>query len=159
MHLIFTKGAGKYDRMDVVVEGVCTSRVQCPKQGIIPHDMLHYAVETTLQCRGFVTRTMEGDLGGFRMAPTAESDGVERLVEVFQADGWAGWVSEPPALLELYRVTCEARHCAPLPVGEPEVLAIREAIHRLTSAWKAVKIGGSLSVGGNMWQSDNAATR
>ena len=87
MQLIFTKGAGKYDRMDVIVDGICTNSVQCPKQGIIPHDMLHFAVESTLQRRGFIIRTLEGDASGFRMTSTAESDGVERLVEVLQADG------------------------------------------------------------------------
>jgi hypothetical protein len=157
--LIFTKGAGKHDRMDVVVEGVCTCNVQCPKQGIIPHDMIHFAVESTLQRRGFITRTLEGDTSGFRMTSNVESDGVERLVEVFQADGWAGWVSEPSDLLDLYHVTCEGRHCAALPIGEPEILAIREHIHRLTAAWELVKIGESLCVSGNMRQSDNAATR
>jgi len=146
MHLIFTKGRGKFDRMDVFVNGVCTSTVQCPKQGIIPHDMLHFAVETTLQLRGFITRTLEGDASGFRMTSTAESDGVERLVEVLQADGWAGWTSEPSALLDLYRVTCEARRCPPLPIGEPEVLAVRDRIHKLTAEWQSVKIGESIEI-------------
>ncbi|MFM8518490.1 MAG: hypothetical protein ACKODA_11545 [Nevskiaceae bacterium] len=146
MHLIFTKGRGKFDRMDVFVNGVCTSTVQCPKQGIIPHDMLHFAVETTLQLRGFITRTLEGDASGFRMTSTAESDGVERLVEVLQADGWAGWTSEPSALLDLYRVTCEARRCPPLPIGEPEILAVRDRIHTLTTEWQSVKIGESIEI-------------
>ena len=78
--LIFTKGAGKHDRMDVVVEGVCTCNVQCPKQGIIPHDMIHFAVESTLQRRGFITRTLEGDTSGFRMTSNVESDGVEEAL-------------------------------------------------------------------------------
>ncbi len=146
MQLVFTKGADKYDRMDVLVDGVCTNTVQCPKQNIIPHDMLHFAVEATLQRRGFVARTLEGDASGFRMISTAESDGVERLVEVLQADGWAGWSSEPAELLDLYRITCEARRCPPLPIGEPEILLVRERIHQLTAAWQIVKIGESMLV-------------
>ena len=146
MQLIFTKGAGKNDRMDVIVDGICTNSVQCPKQGIIPHDMLHFAVESTLQRRGFIIRTLEGDASGFRMTSTVESDGVERLVEVLQADGWAGWTNEPSALLDLYRVTCESRHCEPLPIGEPEILAVREHIHRLTAAWQSTQIGESMSL-------------
>jgi len=146
MQLVFTKGADKFDRMDVLVDGVCTTTVQCPKQGIIPHDMLHLAVEATLQRRGFIARTLDGDASGFRMTSTAESDGVERLVEVLQADGWAGWTNEPAALLELYAITCEARRCAPLPIGEPEILAVRERIHQLTAAWQSVQIGESMQV-------------
>ena len=146
MQLIFTKGADKYDRMDVIVDGACTNSVLCPKQGIIPHDMLHFAVESTLQLRGFIIRTLEGDASGFRMTSTAESDGVERLVEVLQADGWAGWTNEPSALLDVYRVTCEARRCPPLPIGEPEILAVRDRIHKLTADWQSVKIGESMGI-------------
>lgn len=144
MQLVFIKGAGKYDRLDVLLDGACISSVPCPKQGIIPHDMLHFAVEVTLQRRGFITRTREGDVSGFRMTPTAESDGIERLVEVFQADGWAGWRSEPSELLDLYRVTCEARCCTPLSIGEPEMLAVRGRIQQLTADWQVVAIGGTM---------------
>jgi len=140
------KGADKYDRMDVLVDGVCTNTVQCPKQNIIPHDMMHFAVEATLQGRGFMTRTLEGDASGFRMISTAESDGVERLVEVLQADGWADWSSEPSALLDLYRVTCEARRCPPLPIGEPEILLVRDRIHQLTAEWRSVNIGEAMRI-------------
>jgi hypothetical protein len=146
MQLVFTKGADKYDRMDVLVDGVCTNTVQCPKQNIIPHDMLHFAVEATLQRRGFIARTLEGDASGFRMISTAESDGVERLVEVLQADGWAGWSSEPAELLDLYRITCEARRCPPLPIGEPEILLVRDRIHQLTAAWQSVNIGEAMRI-------------
>lgn len=56
MKLIFTKGAGKTDLMEVVRTGQPSELVDCPKQGIIPHDMVHYAVEHTLDARGFLTR-------------------------------------------------------------------------------------------------------
>lgn len=80
------------------------------------------------------------------MTSTVESDGVERLVEVLQADAWADWVSDPHALLDLYRTTCEARRCAPLPIGERELLAIRERIRRLTADWQPMKIGESMAI-------------
>lgn len=91
MHLVFTKGAGKHDRMDVMCDGVVSESIECPKQGIIPHDMVHFAVESVLQKRGFVGRVLDGEAASFQMQAEAESDGVERLVEVFQADGWSGW--------------------------------------------------------------------
>ncbi len=108
--MIFIEGAGKYDQMDCLVDGVCASSVQCPKQGIIPHDMLHVVVETMLTRRGFTIRTIEGDPSGFRLTSTVESDGVKRLVEVLQADGSADWTSAASALVDLSRVSCEARH-------------------------------------------------
>ena len=48
MKLVFTKGAGKFDAMEVVRIGQPSEVVECPKQQIIPHDMVHYAVEHTL---------------------------------------------------------------------------------------------------------------
>ena len=43
MNLIFTKGAQKADRLEVRRPGRAAELIECPKQGIIPHDMVHYA--------------------------------------------------------------------------------------------------------------------
>lgn len=141
MQLIFTKGAGKHDRMEVVREDAPNQRVDCPKQGIIPHDMVHYAVESVLHKRGFVTRLAAGETLEVRMGAENESDGVEHLVEVFQADGWAGWRSAPADMLDLYRVTCRARQCEALAVNEQDLEAVRERILALTALWQATGVG------------------
>lgn len=146
MKFVFTKGAGKYDHMDVVRDGAPAERVDCPKQRIIPHDMVHYAVEHTLQTRGFLGRVKEGEAAVFQMQPEATSDGVERLVEVIQGDAWSGGQSSARDLVELYEVTCSARQCPTLPVGEAEVDAIRAEIARLDSAWQALPVGGRLEL-------------
>jgi hypothetical protein len=146
MHLLFTKGSGKHDRMDVVRNGVVAESVQCPKQGIIPHDMVHFAVESTLLKRGFVGRILDGEPATFYMQPEAESDGVERLVEVFQADGWSGWSSAPADMLDLYKVTCKARLCEPLAVSAVDIEAVRLRILYLTNRWQEVPVGGTLIV-------------
>jgi hypothetical protein len=59
--------------------------IDCPKQGIIPHDMVHYAVESTLDKRGFLRRVGEGDRAAFRMAPESETDSVDVLSRCFRA--------------------------------------------------------------------------
>lgn len=146
MDLVFVKGAGKYDRMNVIRDGVATESIDCPKQGIIPHDMVHYAVESILRMRGFVHRVLEGEAANFRMQAEAGSDGVERLVEVFQADGWSGWQSAPADMLELYAVTCRARECPALPVGTGDIEAVRQRILELTSRWEALPVGGALTL-------------
>lgn len=146
MKLIFTKGPGKYDHMDVVRDGAPAERVDCPKQRIIPHDMVHYAVEHTLQTRGFLGRVKEGEAAVFQMQSEATSDGVERLVEVIQGDAWSGGQSSARDLVELYEVTCSARQCPTLPVGEAEIDAIRAEIARLDSAWQALPVGGRLEL-------------
>lgn len=124
MEFMFPKGPGKHDRMRVVRDGVAAT-IDCPKQRIIPHDMVHYAVECTLQRCGFLGRVGGGEQADFRMAPEDESDGVERLVEVIQADAWSGGNSSPEDMLDLYRVTCTARECPALPVTADDIVSIR----------------------------------
>ena len=142
--LIFTKGPGKTDRLEVCRDGAPTERIDCPKQGIIPHDMVHYAVESVLHRRGFIGRVLDGEAAEFRMAADLESDGVERLVEVFQADGWGGWNSPVEDLLAMYRVTCQARQCPTLAVTPRDLETVRERLLQLTRQWQAVGIGESL---------------
>ena len=147
VHLRFTKGSGKYDLMEVVRAGGAVERIECPKQGIIPHDMVHYAVEDTLRLRGFIGRVAEGETASFHMAAEAESDGVERLVEVMQGDGWSGGTTPAAEMIDLYRVTCEARGCPMLPVDQTAIVAVRERIAALTEAWTGVPVGGALELG------------
>lgn len=146
MQLVFTKGSGKHDTMDVVRDGEVTDSIECPKQGIIPHDMVHYAVETTLHRRGFVVRLLDGEDASFQMQAESESDGVERLVEVFQADGWSGWHSAPADMLDLYTVTCKARDCEPLALQVGDIEAVRHKILELTDKWHSVPVGKSLAL-------------
>jgi hypothetical protein len=146
MRLVFIKCAGKYDRLDVFQDGGEPSSIPCPKQRIIPHDMIHYAVEATLGKRGFLARIRGGEAVSFYMQQEAESDSVERLVEVFQGDGWSGGNSDPRDLINLYRVTCEARGCAPMALDEDAVLAVRRVIEQLSAQWESVAVGGRLSL-------------
>jgi hypothetical protein len=147
MKLLFTKGGGKFDRMEVLRPGQPPEMVDCPKQGIIPHDMVHYAVEHTLGARGFLTRVLDGEAAGFQMTPEAQSDAVERLVEVFQGDGWSGGAAPAADLIEMYRITCAARACPMLAVDESAIIQVRAAIADLTRRWNAVPVGGSLELG------------
>ncbi|MGH8234259.1 MAG: hypothetical protein ACREPU_08700 [Rhodanobacteraceae bacterium] len=146
MKLVFTKGSGKYDRMDVVRGDSASEQVDCPKQRIIPHDMVHYAVETTLAKRGFLSRVRDGEDAGLRMLPEAESDGVERLVEVIQGDAWSGGTSSAAEILDLYRVTCSARTCPMLDISEADIDAIRAQFAELTAQWDALPVGQSLTL-------------
>jgi hypothetical protein len=138
--LRFTKGRGKHDVLEIIQDGAATQRIDCPKQGIIPHDMVHYAVESTVMAQGFLRRVVAGEGGGYRMQSREESDGVERLVEVFQGDAWSGGASSPEDMLGMYRLTCAARECPPLPVDAPTILAVRETIQRLGIAWARVPV-------------------
>ena len=144
IRLAFTKGAGKSDTLVVLRADGGEARIDCPKQRIAPHDMVHYAVEATLAARGFLGRVASGEAATFLMGAEAESDGVERLVEVIQGDAWSGGIAPADELLALYRVTCAARACPMLDVDAAAIDAIRERLAALTAAWDAVPVGGTM---------------
>lgn len=146
MRLTFTKGPRKHDTMSVERDGAPAEVIECPKQGILPHDMVHWVVERTLGERGFLSRVVDGEAAAFRMAPDAQSDAVERLVEVVQGDQWSGGTTPAAEMLDLYRVTCHARACPMLDVDEAAIEAVRAEFARLTAEWGAVPVGGSLSL-------------
>lgn len=143
---VFVKGPGKADRLEVRRPGRGTERIDCPKQRIAPHDMVHFAVEESLSGRGFMRRVAEGEAADFRMAADAGSDSVERLVEAIQGDAWSGGDSLADDVLDLYRVTCHARGCAPLAIDAADIDRIRTRLGELTLAWDAVPVGGELAL-------------
>ncbi|MDX2217472.1 MAG: hypothetical protein SF172_00415 [Burkholderiales bacterium] len=144
MQLVFTKGSDKHDRLDIHHDGGTVETLQCPKQRIIPHDMVHYAVEHTLARRGFLGRVRDGERAMFTMLPEAASDAVERLVEVFQGDAWSGGQSPAGEMIDLYRVTCDARGCPMLTVTVDDIEAVRARITELDAEWQVLPVGGTL---------------
>jgi hypothetical protein len=145
MKISFTKGSGKFDQMRVERNGGFET-IDCPKQRIIPHDMVHFAVESTLHKRGFLGRVRDGEAANFQMAAEAESDSVERLVEVFQGDAWSGGTSTPEDMIDLYRLTCTARACEALPMTAADILCVRERIDELDRQWQAIAPGQSMTL-------------
>jgi hypothetical protein len=108
--------------------------------------MVHYAVECALQKNGFLGRVRDGEPANFQMRAEPQSDGVERLVEVFQGDAWSGGNAAPEDMLELYRVTCVARECPMLPVTAEDIVLVRDRIRALDSQWQALAVGESISL-------------
>jgi len=143
MRLTFTKREGKYDDLLIERERREPEKIQCPKQGIIPHDMVHYGVESVLSHRGFLTLVAEGEAAVFETAGGESEDAVERLVEAFQAEMWGGRVPADE-LLDAYRLGCEARGHGAVPVSADDVEAVRTRLDELTVKWNAVPIGGSI---------------
>ena len=145
MKFVFEKlREGKYDRLRVE-RGQAVEEIACPKIGGIPHDMVHFAVESVMGREGFMRRVANGEALSFNMAPVVEADQMERLVEVMQADAISGF---PPAsdMIDMYRVTCDARGVAPYPVSEADIAARREEMKRLGKLWAAVPLGGTLAL-------------
>ncbi|OYU16271.1 MAG: hypothetical protein CFE37_00890 [Alphaproteobacteria bacterium PA4] len=145
MQLTFTKGAGKFDRLAIVTAAGPQPVIDCPKQGIIPHDMVHFAVEAEVATIGFLGGIADGGDAGFRAGvDNPHHRSVERLVETVQAEAWSGGPVGDAEFLSLYRVTCEARGDTPLDLPSATLAAIRARLADLTTRWAAVPVGGSL---------------
>ena len=145
MEFVFEKlKSGKYDRLRVIRDGKVED-VPCPKIGGIPHDMVHFAVEKAMAQRGFMRRVAEGEALALRMAGDIASDQMERLVEVMQADALSG---RPPAadMIDMYRVTCEARGVAPYQIAEKDIALLRAEIAQLDELWSRTEPGASLTL-------------
>jgi len=145
MRLTFTKRDGKYDDLTIERPDGPAEAIRCPKQGIIPHDMVHYAVESALAHRGFLGMVAGGDALSFTTAGGEDEESIERLVESFQAEMWGGRVPAEE-LLATYQLACEARGHAAAPVTAADVAAIRGRLDDLTGRWAAVPLNGALTV-------------
>ncbi|HVU21800.1 MAG TPA: hypothetical protein VHE09_13795 [Rhizomicrobium sp.] len=145
MRFLFDKlREGKYDRLRIErADGV--EEISCPKIGGIPHDMVHFAVEKVMQGDGFLRRVANGEQLSFRMASNVTSDQMERLVEVMQADAISGYPAASD-LIDMYRVTCDAREVTPYPVSENDIAALREEMARLSQLWAATPAGSTLAL-------------
>ncbi len=145
MQLTFTRLPGKNDRLEIVTATGARPTVDCPKQGIIPHDMVHFAVEAEVAARGFLGAVAHGAAAGFG---DGEFDGaagsIERPVETVQAEAWSGGPADDPACLDLYPITCEARGDVALPIDAATLAAIRTRLADLTQRWAAVPPYGTL---------------
>lgn len=147
MKLTFTKGSGKFDRLDIVASDGPRAPIDCPKQGIIPHDMVHFAVEAEVTTTGFLGLVAAGGDGGYRLGlEDRAAQSVERLVEMFQGEGWSGAATADDDFIALYATTCEERGDTPLPLtGEP-IASIRARIADLSRRWAAVPVGGQMTL-------------
>jgi hypothetical protein len=147
MQLTFTKGDGKVDWLDISVEGTVRPRIDCPKQRIIPHDLVHFAVEAEIADSGFLRLIANGGDSGFRAGlDNATAQSVERLVEMFQGEGWSETRLADDDFIALYATTCAARGDTPLPLTPALLAAIRARLDALTARWAAVPVGGSLTL-------------
>jgi hypothetical protein len=147
MRLLFTKQAGKHDRLTITRADGSTAQVDCPKQGMIPHDMVHYAVEKIVHADGFLTRVAQGEGLGFTEGVAESAEPIERLVETMQADTWSNaGQSDVDELLALYQLACDARGHAALPLTPPHIAAIRAEMADLAARWAQVPLNGTLEL-------------
>ena len=145
MRLTFTKRDLKYDDLSIERDDGQTETIRCPKQGIIPHDMVHYAIESTLAHRGFLGLVADGEAAEFATTGGDSEEAIERLVESFQAELWGGRVPADE-LLATYRHACDARGHSAVAVSIDDVDSIRARLDELAEKWADVPVNASLTV-------------
>jgi len=142
---------GKSDKSDLLIctraDG-STTQVAMPRQGVLPHDLVHYVVETALPFRhGFLSQVADGasiafDAGVSYVDGPArhvlESGQVESLVEALQTQLWAG-AFDAAAFVEGARLACESRQLpAPALAGLDLEAQLFDRARRLHEAWMQV---------------------
>ncbi|WP_199555885.1 hypothetical protein [Sandaracinobacteroides hominis] len=147
IHLVFTRLPGKMDRLQITRADGSTAEVDCPRQGMIPHDMVHHAVESVLHAPGFLRRVAAGEGLGFTEGASLEAEPVERLVDVMQADVWSsGGTGNIAEMRALYQLACEERGHPAAPVEAADILQIRAVMADLATRWNAVPLHGNLTL-------------
>jgi hypothetical protein len=157
MRIQFTKQSGKYDRMTCLrIDGTTTS-CPMPKQGILPHDFVHYVVEDTLDLRqgfwgiiaigvGFPNTEPPWDAAEFNLPDLTQALQAESLVECFQAEMWNGFqVSENFA--EILQVTCHTRNVpAPENISPEQLAQVRLRLQYFSQQWQKLALRETLEV-------------
>jgi hypothetical protein len=155
--LIFKKGSGKTDDLEFRLGSQKIVEIQNPKQRIIPHDMVHYAIEHTFPFEGFIQLVFRGYdpkkvmnvLSGF--APQLPSEYsqtswiTESLVESLQAALW----SDNHAFVDFeyaYDKACEARKITPESIVEEDFSSCLELVKILSRQWEEVQVGQVLEL-------------
>jgi hypothetical protein len=158
MKLIATKlgKADKYDQLRCVRRDGSEASCPMPRQGILPHDLVHYVVESALGWRhGFLGQVADGRDIGF-LAKYLHDPGnreaadqaiqAEALVESLQAQLWSG-AFDGEMFMEGLRGACAVRGRA---VPDLSGIDLEQALYRraveLGARWQQVPFHDSLEL-------------
>jgi len=158
MRIAITKG----DTDDLVAirrEDGSYAQARVPKKGPVPHDAVHYFVETGLNlAHGFWGHVAQGlhpdelvelaKAGGHASASRAEVPDAaivelvqaERLVESFEADLWSGG-GEEDDILAMARAGCATAHVALPSLAGGTVEAVRSSLMQFACDWIDAPVG------------------
>jgi hypothetical protein len=145
----------KLDRLRCVRRDGSETSTSMPRQGILPHDLLHYVVESALGWRhGFLGMIAAGADIGWTMQQTHapvnpdladQAMHAEALVESLQAQLWSG-AFDAALFSEGVRSACETRgrSVPALDAGMGE--ALFEQALALNARWQQVPFHGTLAL-------------
>lgn len=152
----FTKGpvAAKADRLTCDREDGTTTTGEMPRQGILPHDAIHFVVESTLGwrdaffgqvARGLALNPADRNTPGAQVdwAAAPQALQAESLVECLQAEQWGG-AADPETFSATLAVTCRRRGVAPPALASDDLRRVRHALREFGAAWRPLPPGGTL---------------
>ena len=146
--------SGKYDTVELHRPDGRSERLENPKQGLAPHDMIHVLVEQTLGLRqGFIGMV----LSGLPMAMTdqprerenaglygIEAKQSESLVECVQAAVWDSTPVSSAYFREQARITCEMRDVPAPELDDTDIVQLIDRVRRASQEWQALPAGEAM---------------
>lgn len=157
MRLVAEK-KGARDKLDELLfvrrDGSATC-CQLPRQGTLPHDLIHYVVESRLPFRnGFLGLVESGADAAFvlkvvhdKQNPQVETEAVqvESIVEALQTQLWVG-AFDRDSFVEAAALAATARGKAPFPFEGVDAQAVYDECLRLLDQWNGVPWYGKLEL-------------
>lgn len=146
----------KLDRLTYQRADGSTTETMMPRQGTLPHDLIHYVVESGLKLsNGFTGLVARGANATFAMETTHDPVGkdveteaiqVEAIVEALQTQLWSGQFDDAD-FLEGVRTACMARERPTFAFADPHAgQCLFDAVLALNAEWQAIPSHGSLTL-------------
>jgi hypothetical protein len=146
--------SGKYDTVELHRGDGRIERLENPKQGMAPHDMIHVLIEQTLGLRqGFIGMV----LSGLPMAMTdqprerenaglygIEAKQSESLVECVQAAVWDSTPVSADYFREQVRITCAMREIPAPDLDDAAVASLIKRVRDASQEWQALPAGEAM---------------
>lgn len=143
--IIFKKTDSKMDQVEYVDSEKCIAKLDNPKQGILPHDLIHALVESQLGIRGFTELIFEGKKPEFAMQADGEAWLSESMVEAIQGMLWSGKL-DLPQFNDWVKNICLQRKVAPVEVTDHQFSELARQIQEVSNKWTALPVGKTLEV-------------
>ncbi len=156
MRVRFIKGSvgSRHDLLVCTRPDGSETRNEMPRQGILPHDAIHFVVEQTLGWNeaffghvargadlGHVNTRLHGEKIDWAEAPQALQS--ESLVECLQAEQWGGAAS-PELFAQTLASTCQHRGVKAPDLTAEQLIRVRGALRAFGAAWRPLGPGASL---------------
>jgi hypothetical protein len=163
MQITITKGATG-DLIEALRSDGTSVRTHFPKKGPLPHDAVHFVVESELGIvEGFWGMVAAGrhpeeiqhiaKAAGHASASRARTPDpaiipivqAERIVECFEADLWGGG-SDGDTFRDLVRAGCEQSLVPDLLIDDEAIARVRGRLAELRNRWAVLPVGGIYSL-------------